>query len=195
MNYFKLRDSINGFFWGNIIGFFLRNRPNKLRIVRPRKFVGLRNMFFGNNVYIASNCWVQAHSIHSELIIGNNSCIGNNCHIYCLNKIIIGDKVLLADNVFLTDNLHEFNNITVPILDQEIKQIGNLVIGHGSWIGENVCVLGSIIGKNCVIGSNSVVTRDIPDYCVAVGAPAIIIKRYCSIRSKWLKTDEKGNFI
>lgn len=50
-------------------------------------------------------------------------------------------------------------------------------IGEGSWIGENVCVCGANIGKHCVIGANSVVTKDIPDYSVAVGCPARIIKK------------------
>lgn len=54
-----------------------------------------------------------------------------------------------------------------------------MIIGHGSWLGTNVVIVGNVhIGYNCVIGANSVVTKDIPDYCVAVGAPVKIIKKY-----------------
>ena len=52
-------------------------------------------------------------------------------------------------------------------------------IGDGSWLGTHVVIAGNVkIGKHCVIGANSVVTKDIPDYCVAVGIPAKIIKKY-----------------
>ena len=53
-----------------------------------------------------------------------------------------------------------------------------LKIGDGSWIGTHVAILGDVhIGAHCVIGANSVVTKDVPDYRVAVGSPAKVIKR------------------
>lgn len=58
-------------------------------------------------------------------------------------------------------------------------------IGEGTWLGENVCVIGAKIGKHCVIGANSVVTKDIPDYSIAVGAPARIIKQYNFKENVW----------
>ena len=195
MNYFIIRDSISGFLWGNIIGIFLRRKPCKLRIVRPRKFVGLSNMIIGNNVYIASNCWLQTHGSDSELILGDKCCIGNNCHIYSLKRIQIGEEVLLADNVYLSDNLHNYNDVNKAVLSQSIKQIGTVNIGRGSWIGENVAIIGASIGNNCVIGANAVVTKDIPPYCVVVGAPAKIIKRYSLKEREWLATDINGEFI
>lgn len=55
----------------------------------------------------------------------------------------------------------------------------NVHIGDGSWLGTHVVIAGNItIGKHCVIGANSVVTKDIPDYSVAVGIPAKVVKRY-----------------
>ena len=50
-----------------------------------------------------------------------------------------------------------------------------------------MCILGASVGKHCVIGANSVVTKDIPDYCVAVGSPAVVVKRYNTINKKWEK--------
>jgi len=62
------------------------------------------------------------------------------------------------------------------------------MIGEGSWIGTKVSIIGSVrIGKHCVIGANSVVTKDIPDFSVAVGAPAKVIKRYDFERKEWIK--------
>ena len=72
-------------------------------------------------------------------------------------------------------------------MHQPIKHIGDVEIGDGSWLGENVCILGASIGRNCIIGSNSVVTKDIPDYCIAIGSPAKIIKRYNLKTKEWQK--------
>ena len=58
-------------------------------------------------------------------------------------------------------------------------------VGDGSWLGENVCILSASVGRNSVIGANSVVTRDIPDFCVAVGAPALIIRHYNHKSRTW----------
>ncbi|WP_353887651.1 acyltransferase [uncultured Phocaeicola sp.] len=82
--------------------------------------------------------------------------------------------------MYITDCDHEYRNVDIPITDQGIVQKGQKVsIGDGSYVGINAVIVGNVkIGKHCVIGANSVVTKDVPDYCVAVGSPAKIIKRY-----------------
>ena len=54
---------------------------------------------------------------------------------------------------------------------------------------------GTILGKQCIVGANSVVRGTFPDYCVIVGAPARIVKRYDEPSKQWRKTDSKGKFI
>lgn len=95
------------------------------------------------------------------------------------NSLDIGEKVLLSPNVYITDCDHEYRDINVPVIDQGIVQRGQMVsIGEGSYIGINAVIVGNVkIGKHCVIGANSVVTKDVPDYCVAVGSPARVIKK------------------
>ena len=93
--------------------------------------------------------------------IGNHAVLGYNTHISCMNRINIEDHVLTANNVFIGDNIHEYSNPRVPIKNQGLRFIKEVNIGSGTWIGENVVVIGANIGKNCVIGANSVVTRDI----------------------------------
>lgn len=90
----------------------------------------------------------------------------------------IGEKVLLSPNIYITDCDHEYRNIDIPVIDQGIVQKGQAVsIGDGSYIGINTVIVGNVkIGKHCVIGANSVVTKDVHDYCVAVGSPAKVIK-------------------
>jgi acetyltransferase-like isoleucine patch superfamily enzyme len=160
---------------------------------------GARNISIGANVSVAYKTWLAAMPYtgyeNCLLEIGDGTRIGNFNHIFATKKISIGKNVLTADKVYISDNLHGYEDISIPILEQPIKQIGTVEIGDGTWLGENVCVIGAKIGKNCIIGANSVVTKNILDWSVAVGSPAKIIKRYCFEKNKWLKTDKDGNFI
>lgn len=151
----------------------------------------------GKNVYIGKHCalkgksnivlddgvtvrpYTQIWSGGGTVRIGNGSEIGERCRISIANSLEIGEKVLLSPNVYITDCDHEYRNISVPVIDQGIAQKGQTVsIGYGSYIGINAVIVGNVkIGKHCVIGANSVVTKDVPDYCVAVGSPARVIKR------------------
>lgn len=170
----------------------------RVRIVRPLIIEGYENISIGNKVIIRYNASISAlplTGVKPILDIGDGTVIGNFCHIYATQKIIIGRKVLTADKVYISDNLHQYEDISIPIIDQPIKQIRNVIIGDGSWIGENVCIIGATVGKGCVIGANSVVVKPIPDYSVAVGSPARIIKRYHLDSKKWMKTNESGDFI
>ena len=110
--------------------------------------------------------------------IGKGSEIGERCRISIANSLEIGEKVLLSPNVYITDCDHEYHDEAVAVIDQGIVQKGQKVsIGEGSYIGINAVIVGNVkIGKHCVIGANSVVTKDVPDFCVAVGCPAKVIK-------------------
>lgn len=157
------------------------------------------NIYIGNMVNIGRLSWLAANpqNVNStcSLIIGDSTIIGSDAHIYCSSKIEIGNNVLIAKRVYISDNLHSYSDIHTPILYQPLRQLKNVYVGEGAWIGENVCIIGADIGKQSVIGSNSVVTNSIPDYCVAVGAPARIVKRYSFEKQSWVKTDKDGNII
>ena len=168
-------------------------------IIYPFIINGGNNISIGKRSCISKYSWLAALPLTGAgqclLKIGDDCAIGHFNHIYCTKSIILENGVLTADKVYISDNLHGYNDIHTYIKDQPIVQNGEVVIGEGSWLGENVCVLGSKIGKHCVIGANSVVTKNIPDYCVAVGAPAKIIKRYDFTTQSWRKTNPQGEFI
>lgn len=183
--------------------FFYKSRfkffGKKASVLFPLNLNGIENISIGDRVNIAYKSWLAAvpHTGEAtcELRIGEGSSIGNFNHIYATKSIIIGKNVLTADKVYISDNLHGYEDISVPIMLQQIKQIGTVVIGDGSWLGENVCIIGAKIGMNCIVGANSVVTKDIQDYCIAVGSPARVIKRYCFDKKKWLKVDKNNVFL
>ena len=164
----------------------------------------LAGIFGGENIEIHSGVriwdytWMAALSPDRssvKLIIGEGTTIGRFNHIYATKKIEFGKNVLTADKVYISDNLHVYQDIHTPIKHQPIKQLKEVYIGDGTWIGENVCILGATIGRNCVIGANSVVTKNIRDYSVAVGNPARIVKRYCVENNTWRQTTPEGDFI
>lgn len=138
-------------------------------------------------------CWLQTQSATvavPELSIGSGCIIGNFNHITCVGRVQIEEKVLTADRVFISDHGHQFCDPLVPIVDQGVLVGKPVVIGRGSWLGENVSIISSQIGRNCVIGANSVVLSDIPDYSVAVGAPAKVVRRFNPDTRSW----ERGPF-
>lgn len=160
-------------------------------IQSPLHIYGEENISIGDNVLVQYKSWLAAcpdtGSDSCNLSIGDGCVIGHFNEIYATKSIVIEDKVLTADRVYISDNLHGYEDPAIPVLEQPLKQIGCVRIGEGSWLGVGVAVLGANIGKHCVIGANSVVTKDIPDYCVAVGAPAKVIKMYNQESNTWDK--------
>lgn len=169
---------------------------NRSYIDKPLRIDGGKNIFIGNRVSIKYRSWIASKPLtgaeSSQLIFEDGCIIGHFNHIFATKLIIIHKNVLTADKVYISDNLHGYEDIHTPIYRQNIVQNGTVEIGEGSWLGENVCVIGANIGKHCVIGANSVVTKDIPDYSVAVGSPARVIKKYDFNENKWKKTDGGG---
>lgn len=172
---------------------------NHVSLVNPLRINGADHIAIEDNVSIAEQCWLAAKphtdSEVCELIIKQGARIGDFNHIYATGRIIIERNALTANFVYISDNLHGYEDVNTPIKKQPIKQLSYVTIGEGCWIGEHVCIIGASVGKHSVIGANSVVTHDIPDYCVAVGSPARIIKRYNPQSEMWEKTDKDGNFI
>jgi len=158
-----------------IMGYF----GNHSYILKPMSIDNPSHIYIGNNVLIQQYVWLAANGINNEgckLEIQDGTTIGHFNHIYSTKDIVIEKNVLIADRVYIGDIKHSYKNINIPIKFQPVENLGAIRIGEGSWIGENVSIIGASVGKHCVIGANSVVTHDIPDYCVAVGSPARIIK-------------------
>lgn len=143
----------------------------------------------GNHVYINDFVWFSILKFNRQLnfsdielkphiTIGDGTYIGRFATISCMNNIKIGKKVMISDRVFIGDASHGYIDKDLAIIDQYMFSPGPIKIGDESWIGINVSILANVtIGKHCIIGANSVVTKDIPDYHIAAGIPAKIIRK------------------
>lgn len=124
-----------------------------------------------------------------EIIIGSESRVGIGNTI--IGPVHIGNKVNLAQNITISGLNHKFTDITKPISEQGVST-SPVIINDDVWIGANSVILSGVkIGKHCVVGAGSIVTMDIPEYCVAIGNPGRIVKRYDFEKKEWVKLTYK----
>jgi len=110
--------------------------------------------------------------------IGDRCLIGKGSGIVGHFSITIGNDVWTGHHVYITDQNHGYEDVSVPISKQSQPERA-VIIGDGSWLGHGSIILpGVTIGEHVVIGANSVVTRNIPSFSVAVGSPARVIRQY-----------------
>jgi acetyltransferase-like isoleucine patch superfamily enzyme len=171
------------------------------KIIRPYILSKKKNIFIGNNVTIRDFARIQTVNkwnnqvFAPKIIIGNNVNIEQGIHLTCSNRVEIQDGCSISSYCLITDIDHEYSDINKRILEQPII-VNQTIIKKYCFIGAGVKIMAGVtIGTHSIIGANSVVTKDIPDYCVAVGIPSKIIKRYDFEAKKWLKTDSEGNFL
>src|SRR5262245_46993885 len=171
--------------------FFFQCIGRKSKLIAPLRLRNVHNIRIGDNVLINRLGFLltlqQPGSEVPVLSIGDGSVIGHMNHITSIREVRIGNKVLTADRVYISDHSHGFSNISMPIMDQPVESKAPVRIGDGTWIGENAVILCCTIGKNCVIGSNAVVISDIPDYSVAVGSPARVVRKFNPASNSWEK--------
>ena len=129
------------------------------------------------------------------MTLGDNSHLNYGCHVVATKKIVIGDNCSISPYVYISDNLHGYEDPNVAPKFQPIRQLNEVRIGDETWIGTRACICGCTIGKHCVIGANTFVNKDIPDYSIVGGIPARILKRYNPRTHTWEKTDKLGNFL
>jgi len=154
-------------------------------------FFGEKYISIGKRCSIGPYCRIEAFknsfNDRPKLAIGDFTSLQHAVHIYCANSLEIGNSVLIASGCMITDNNHGINPIGEIYIRQDLD-CGKTIIEDEVWLGENVCVLkNSRIGKRSIIGANSVVSGYIPEYSIAAGNPAKVIKKYNFETNKWEK--------
>lgn len=139
---------------------------------------------FGGNLYLTA--WdkyptaLGVQVLHPEIKIGRQCNFGPYNHITSTNSITIGNGVLTGKWVTITDNSHgdtSYESLQIPPHKRELYSKGPVVIKDNVWIGDKATILpGVTIGEGTIVAANTVVTKDVPAYCIVAGIPGRVIK-------------------
>lgn len=201
---FKFRHSVRSLYFRFLTkywyGLFMK-RCGKGSIIMDPFHVSLNNLILGDHVLIFDFARIESvknyegKRFNPVIIFHDHVQIQQGLHLTCAEKIEIGSNTSIGAFVTITDIHHPYEDVSIPIEKQHIRN-QSVIIGEDCKIYNNSVILpGSKIGKHCTIGANTVVSGTFPDYCVIVGAPAKIVKRYSFDKEKWEKTDPGGNFL
>jgi acetyltransferase-like isoleucine patch superfamily enzyme len=149
----------------------------------PIRLGGEARIEIGDNVFVGSHSWLLVLDDDSPtegpvIRIGDGTAISGFCTVTAARSVVIESNVLIARYVYVSDHVHTHDSRETPIKDQGISGIAPVRIREGAWLGQGVVVCpGVTIGRNAIVGANSVVRQDVPDYCIAAGAPAKVIRQ------------------
>jgi acetyltransferase-like isoleucine patch superfamily enzyme len=158
-----------------------RNRAHRIKI--------------GNYVQVGKDVRLSASVPPGEkgdptIILDDNSCLLARVHISAKNLIHIERDVIVSASALIMDHSHAYEDVGLPIAAQGITSGGRIRIGQGCWIGQGAAIVCSrgelVLGRNCVVGANSVVTRSFPEYSVILGIPGRVVKQYDPVKGVWI---------
>jgi acetyltransferase-like isoleucine patch superfamily enzyme len=148
----------------------------------------------GRDVIVGPYCTLSAGVMPGHVpdndpvvTIGDAVLIGRGSGIVGHRSVTIGDGVFTGHNVYVTDANHGYEDVHETI-GRQFAAPRPVVVGAGSWLGHGSIVLpGAHVGEHVAVGAGSVVTGELPDYSVAVGNPARVIRRYDTERGEWVR--------
>jgi len=133
-----------------------------------------RGILIGDGVFIGRNTILNCKN--GDIVLEDNVNISFNCMIFSASEVRVGANYLIAAYCYLVGGTHRFDDPGIPVLDQPRESKG-IALKPGGWLGAHVTVFdGTTIGRHAVIGANSAVNRDIPDYAIAAGIPVRVLK-------------------
>lgn len=189
--WFKARHKEVRSFW--IMSRF-KSCHNSVRFGKIASLTGAQYITIGEYSGFDDNLHLMAWDKFGKQSFSPNITIGSHCnfgaynHITCSNRIVIGNGTLTGKWVTITDNNHGAYNLNNPMDISEWRNLspafrtvtskGAIIIGNNVWIGDKATILGGVtIGEGAIVAANSVVTKDVPPYCIVGGNPAKILKR------------------
>jgi|WetSurMetagenome_2_1015567.scaffolds.fasta_scaffold04467_1 acetyltransferase-like isoleucine patch superfamily enzyme len=168
-------------FFSNV---YIKNSNNiflgeKAKILRGCSLIATRGtIHIGDKVHL--NRMVSIHAAGKEIILESGVEVNEGSLLMSGGKIEIKKNTIIGPGVKLIAYQHTFSDITIPIKHQPLID-GDIFIDENSWIGANAVIMSNVrIGRNVVIGAGAIVNKDIPDYSVAVGCPARVIRNLSS---------------
>lgn len=174
--------------------FYKKDIGNNSYVDKTVHVLGWRNVSIGSNCIIGENTWLNVnHKVNNfkSIEIQDNSYIGKRVTISSAKKVLIRNYSLIADDCKLLGANHNYQNPLEPYAMTGASAEEVIIIGVNVWIGNTACIVGDVnIGHGSVIGAGSLVTKDIPPFCIAVGNPCKVIKRYDFDKMEWLDESE-----
>ncbi|KHL08388.1 succinyltransferase-like protein [Mumia flava] len=130
----------------------------------------------GPDVLLEPWVWITGGP-DARITVGEGSFLNVGVMLAASHRVEIGPHCMLANGCLVTDSDHRFDDPELPVPWQGFTSRGPTIVGDNTWLGANVVVTSGVtIGRRCVVGANSVVTRDLPAFSVAAGAPARVIR-------------------
>lgn len=145
------------------------------RVILDGKGTQGEGLLIRDGVYIGAGTVVT--TTDGTIILDEACNIGGNCRIGSFGRTRIGKKALLAAFCYVVGAGHETSRLDIPILDQPNTTRGGSEVGDGCWFGARVTVMDGVkVGAHSIVGAHAVVTKDLPEFCVAVGIPAQVVR-------------------
>ena len=180
-----------------IYRFLLGGMGRKCFLEKNIRFFNPGKLFLGDRVFVGEGAFfdagIKAEAIEvgddshlsrcviirtqkGKVTIGKKVNLGSHAFIYGYGDIEIGDYCLLANQVELISGTHKYGDLSQPMRFQG-RTPSRIVVGEDVWLGTQAIILGGVtIGRGAIVGAGSVVNRDIPEYGIAAGRPARVIK-------------------
>lgn len=152
-----------------------------------------RSIAIGCHVQIQRHARIEAHDLRDGKVrirIGDGSIIAPYVHIGAVDSVTIGKNCGIAPFTWITDHDHDTSDPMQPVVTQRRVLAAPTVIEDGVYIGERVAILRGVrVGTCSIVGTNSVVTRDVPPFSIVVGIPARVIKIWDPATRTWSRVD------
>ncbi len=134
-------------------------------------------IIIGNNVLIGRNAILSMKE--GTIEIGDNTNIGVNCVLHTSSQVMVGKNVIVGAYTYLVGGgTHSLERTDIPIISQGIVSKGGIVVEDNVWLGAGVKILDGVkIGRDSVIGASSLVTENVPEFVIAYGIPAKVVKK------------------
>ena len=175
----------------DFINFLRFRRPIGLKMGKgasirwPYRLMNRSRISLGDRTIIRESARIEAiqnyggRQYSPSIEIGDGVYIGSEVYIAAVQRLVIESGCVLSDHVYLSDSAHGYDPSKGPLMQQPLESKGPIHIGPDCFLGYRTFVAPGVrLGRNCIVGAHSVVTRSFPDYSTIAGVPARLIRSH-----------------